>query len=98
MKCIYCKDTKKLNGKFECWYCKEHIVDINKNVSPVRWLWDKLKKGEFINNPDELFEQALQMEMEQQITTFNESRLTHPMIGWKHRTFEEYYNETFKND
>lgn len=24
---------------------------------------------------------------------FEESRLTHPLIGWKHQTFEEYLNE-----
>ena len=27
--------------------------------------------------------------------TFNEARLTHPMIGFKHRNFEEYYEEVF---
>ena len=27
---------------------------------------------------------------------FEESRLTHPMLGFKHQTFEEYYNEKYK--
>jgi hypothetical protein len=34
-------------------------------MTAVEWLVDKLMKGEFINNPDELIKQAKQMEKEQ---------------------------------
>ncbi len=27
---------------------------------------------------------------------FNESRKTHPTIGFKHKSFDEYYNDIFK--
>jgi hypothetical protein len=46
-------------------------------------------------NPTKLFEQAKEMEKEQMLNAFEESRLTHPMIGFKHETFKDYYNETF---
>jgi hypothetical protein len=53
--------------------------------------------------PDNLFDylemvynKAKQMEKEQKRDSFNESRLTNPMIGFKHNNFEQYYNETFK--
>ena len=49
-------------------------------------------------NPTKLFEQAKEMEKEQMISAFEESRLTHPMIGFKHETFKDYYNETFNTN
>jgi len=66
----------------------------------VEWLFDELyrrfeMKGDGMEM-DKVLEQALQMEKENHEITFNESRLTHPMIGWKHTTFDQYYNETFK--
>ena len=42
-------------------------------------------------------EQAKAMEKEQIKDAFNEARLTNPMLGFKHLTFEEYYNETYGN-
>ena len=39
----------------------------------------------------ELLEQAKEMEKEQMLNAFQESRLTHPMIGFKHETFVDYY-------
>ena len=45
--------------------------------------------------PSEDYAQAKQMEKEQMLNVFQESRLTHPMIGFKHQTFLEYYNETY---
>lgn len=45
-----------------------------------------------------LIEQAKIEEREQMLNAFQESRLTHPMIGFKHETFEDYYNETFKSE
>jgi hypothetical protein len=35
------------------------------------------------------------VEKEQIENAFEESRLTYPMIGFKHQTFEQYYNETY---
>jgi len=40
----------------------------------------------------------LKKEKEQMLNAFEESRLTHPMIGFKHETFTEYYNETFNTN
>jgi hypothetical protein len=36
---------------------------------------------------------AKEMEKEQMLNAFQESRLTHPMIGFKHETFVEYYKQ-----
>jgi len=38
---------------------------------------------------------AKEMEKQQIEDAFKESRLTHPMIGFKHESFEQYYKETF---
>jgi hypothetical protein len=48
--------------------------------------------------PSHIIEQAKEMEKEQMVNAFEESRLTHPMIGFKHETFVEYYNETFNTN
>jgi hypothetical protein len=48
--------------------------------------------------PSHIIEQAKEMEKEQIINAFEESRLTHPMIGFKHETFKEYYKETFNTN
>lgn len=55
----------------------------------VEWLWDTLLKGEFINNPEELLEQAKAMEKE---------RIENAHIdgGKNQRTAVKYYNEIFK--
>ncbi len=47
---------------------------------------------------DELLQQAKEMEKERMLNAFQESRLTHPMIGFKHETFVDYYNKTFKSE
>ena len=65
----------------------------------VKWLQqaleDTILDHEQIMQTIGLFEQAKEMEKEQMLNAFEESRLTHPMIGFKHETFVEYYNETF---
>jgi hypothetical protein len=61
----------------------------------VEWLFDNLDLSGG-SEAIEMLEQAKEMEKEQIERAFNESRLTHPMIGFKHETFEQYYNETFK--
>ena len=43
---------------------------------------------------DQMFIQAKQIKKEQTKNAFQESRLVHPIIGFKHQTFEQYYNET----
>lgn len=64
----------------------------------VEWLVETIEKNR--HKPiRELFvyvRQAKEMEKEQMLNAFQESRLTHPMIGFKHETFKDYYNETFK--
>jgi len=46
----------------------------------------------FIDEASEL----LETEREQIEESFGESRKTHPMIGFKHETFEEYYKDTYR--
>jgi hypothetical protein len=43
----------------------------------------------------ETYEQAKEMEKKQAQRTFEESRLTNAFVGFKHKTFEDYYNETY---
>ena len=66
----------------------------------VEWLRDLYENqpayDEFIL--DEQWQKAIEMEKEQMISAFEESRLTHPMIGFKHETFKDYYNETFNTN
>ena len=62
----------------------------------VEWLQEKYKQQGVIFNLQ--FEQAKEMEKEQMLNAFQESRLTHPMIGFKHETFVDYYNQTFKSE
>jgi hypothetical protein len=38
-------------------------------------------------------DKAIEIEKEQMLNAFQESRLTHPMIGFKHETFVEYYKQ-----
>jgi hypothetical protein len=49
------------------------------------------KKATFIQQAKVMFEK----QMEQ---AFSESRLTHPMIGFKHESFNDYYNEIYGGD
>jgi hypothetical protein len=61
----------------------------------VYWLIKEYSKyiGD-IDVPIEVLKKANEMEKKQMLNAFEESRLTHPMIGFKHETFEDYYNET----
>jgi hypothetical protein len=71
----------------------------------VQWLESEMHKldydrifssfEEYDTEREKLWEQAKQMEKEQKENAFNESRLTNPMIGFKHNNFEQYYNETY---
>jgi len=42
--------------------------------------------------------EAKAMEKEQIEDAFLESRLIHPMIGFKHEAFNDYFNETYGGD
>jgi len=64
----------------------------------VEWLESEMQKVVYIAKSnkvkfDELIKQAKEMEKEQMLNAFQESRLTHPMIGFKHETFLEYYKQ-----
>jgi hypothetical protein len=59
----------------------------------VEWLFDNLDLSGG-SEAIETLKQAREMEKEQTEHAFNESRLTHPMIGFKHETFKDYWNET----
>ena len=66
----------------------------------VEWLYEEFTKTNHLTE-DEFymkFQQAKEMEKERMLNAFEESRLTHPMIGFKHETFKDYYNETFNTN
>jgi hypothetical protein len=65
-------------------------------MTAVEWLFKQLDISQGYETAIEMLEQAKEMEKQEIERAFNESRLTHPMIGFKHETFEQYYNETFK--
>ena len=43
-----------------------------KKQTAVQWLVEKLMKGDFVNNPDELIEQAKAMEKEQIVDAYTD--------------------------
>jgi hypothetical protein len=57
----------------------------------IEWLIEKLMKGEFINNPDELIEQAKEMNKQEIIDAWMATDNELQRIA-----AEKYYNETFK--
>lgn len=40
--------------------------------------------------------ELLETERDDHEHAFNESRKTHPMVGFKHENFDEYYKETYE--
>jgi hypothetical protein len=64
----------------------------------VNELYTKIEMRGDGNLFNEILEQAKEMEKERMLNAFEESRLTHPMIGFKHETFKDYYNETFNTN
>ena len=54
---------------------------------------EEINLNDFMDLKDDLVTKALKMEKEQMLNAFQESRLTHPMIGFKHETFVEYYKQ-----
>lgn len=65
-------------------------------MTAVKWLWEKLQKGEFINNPDELLEQALQMEYDQMFKAWKIAKIYgEDGVKSPYLNFNDYYNSTF---
>lgn len=58
----------------------------------VDWFVDKLMKGEFINSPNELIEQAKEMEKEQMLEFWQGGIDCTQRSG---TSFEQYYKETY---
>lgn len=73
---------------------------MEKKQTAVEWLVDKLMKGEFINSPNELIEQAKEMEKEQIINAYDEGYDVRDDMGSlsTNPTGEDYYNETYNNN
>lgn len=71
-----------------------------KKQTAVEWLVNQLnKKGFAVVVTDEEIEQAKEMEKQQHSETWDNSLIENKgdnYIG-KEKSFEEYYNETFKN-
>jgi hypothetical protein len=60
----------------------------------VEWLWDKLLKAEFINDPEELLNQAKEMEKEQIKDAWFDG-----VTNWdSEKEVEDYIKETFKSE
>ena len=47
------------------------------------------------NYLEDVYKKSKQIEKEQKENAFNESRMTNPIIGFKHNNLEQYYNETY---
>ena len=60
----------------------------------VQWLVEKLMKGDFVNNPDELIEQAKEMEKEQIKDAWKHGNI--PTFLGRVLTAEQYYKETYE--
>jgi hypothetical protein len=78
---------------------------MEKKQTAVEWLITQLEGEESLvarivglKEYNQIINEAKQMEKEQKRDSFNESRLTNPMIGFKHNNFEQYYNETYGED
>ena len=64
----------------------------------VEWLWDMLLIGEFINDPEEMLEQAKEMEKEQ-AHEYAEFAIRCDRKDMKILNFDGYINlETFKSE
>ena len=70
----------------------------NKRQTAVDWLIQEIEALitiETFKKWKGLKERAREMEKEQHKHTFEESRLTHPLVGFKHDTFSDYYAEAY---
>ena len=61
------ESKEELEDMFKYIINKDNPRKMNMKQTAVEFLWDKLLKGEFINDPEELFNQAKEMEKEQML-------------------------------
>ena len=100
-------EVKKVEGRYVDYGGNVHnpisykiIIpqEVSKPQTAVDWLIQEIEALITIETFQKwkgLKEQAKEMQKEQHKHTFEESRLTHPMVGFKHDTFSDYYYETF---
>jgi len=65
----------------------------NKQQTAVEKLVEQLLNGKALT--PFIIEKAKEIEKKQAQRTFEESRLTNAFVGFKHKTFEDYYSETY---
>jgi hypothetical protein len=68
-----------------------------KQQTAVQWLVEKLMKGDFVNNPDELIERAKAMFQEQIMDAFWNGDNSDCLLEQNTKEFaEQYYKETYE--
>lgn len=89
-------ETEDQIKQFEKWFPLD--VELPKELENLDWMKKKKSPdhplpdgyvGEGESNP----QFTLVFSIDQMKNCFNEARLTHPMIGYKHETFEDYLKE-----
>ena len=78
-------------------------MSATKKQTAVQWLVEKLMKGDFVNNPDELIEQAKAMEKEQIMDAYEQGESDGYKqfiinIDKRYESFEQYYKETYERN
>lgn len=76
----------------------EKPIILSGKQTAVEWLVDKLMKGEYINSPNELIEQAKEMEREQCMADYKHGQNNGYMYSDGNGniiTAAEYYNQTY---
>jgi hypothetical protein len=69
---------------------------MSNKTTAVEWLFDQLPDHLRLTKDGlDMLNRAKEIERNQQEHAFKESRLTHPMVGFKHDTFEEYHSKTY---
>jgi hypothetical protein len=71
---------------------------MQKKQSAVELLEQQLKERYSLMNSEPLFEQAKQMEKEQEAEIFKEAQICavkHDGVYFKYESIEDYYNETY---
>jgi hypothetical protein len=75
---------------------------MEKQLTAVEWLVEKMTQQDFIAIPKpEWIEQAKAMEKEQMKEIFKQAKecaVKSDRVYFKHESFEQYYNETFKSE
>jgi hypothetical protein len=97
------ESKEELEDMFKYIINKDNPRKMNMKQTAVEFLWDKLLKGEFINDPEELFNQAKEMEKERMIEFTNDYVLTQCNASFEGNvsaelSAEEYYELTFKSE